>query len=122
MCSQKINGYKAALSDALSIVDRSPFLFRMGKTYKHTINRERMIGFFTFLLNHVEVVAYHGKETEFLCTPHGFVMVSEPHPIDGRWVEDYATGIKTIINKLTEWQGRLIKADMLAVIQHLREV
>lgn len=123
MCSQKINGYIMALSDALSIVDRSPFLFRMGNTYKHTINRKRMIEFFSFLIENVGTVAYYGKDTEFMCSKEGFIMVSDPIPVtDDRYTEDYTTGLQTILDRITEWQGRLIKPDVLAIIQHLKEV
>lgn len=123
MCSQKMNGYKAALSDALSIVDRSPFLFRMGNTYKHTINRKRMIEFFSFLIENIGTVSHYGKDTEFMCSKEGFIMVSEPVPVtDDRYTEDYTTGLQTILSRITEWQGRLIKPDVLAIIQHLKEV
>lgn len=122
MRMQGMNGYVTALNDALCIVDRSPFLFRIGNTYKHTVNRKRMMEFFSFLIQNVETVAYHGKDTEFICNKQGFVMVSEPYASEGRFIEDYTTGLQTVLNRITEWQGRMIKADVLAIIQHLREV
>lgn len=123
MRMQNMNGYVTALNDALSIVDRSPFLFRMGNIYKHTINRKRMIEFFSFLIENVGTVAHYGKDTEFMCSKEGFIMVSDPIPVtDDRYTEDYTTGLQTILDRITEWQGRLIKPDVLAIIQHLKEV
>ena len=117
-----MNGYLQALQDSQTQMSNHPLTFKVGNIQKRTINLSRMVSFFTFLRDNADTTAYWGSDVEFLCNKQGFVMLSEPSPIDGRFVDDYRAGLQKIIDCLSEWSGRISKADIIAMIQHLREV